>query len=164
MVRTAVPEALKPRFGEITERIAAATALCLNEECADVARELASALARKRPSPLLKGRATTWAAGILFTVARVNFLFDPKEQPHCKSSDLAAACGASDSAAAAKARDIERLFDIVPLDPAWTLPSRLADNPLAWLLEIDGLLVDARQLPRVVQEEAVRLGLIPYLP
>jgi hypothetical protein len=29
---------------------------------------------------------------------------------------------------------------------------------------INGLVVDAREAPQKIQEEAVRLGLIPYLP
>ena len=51
-----------------------------------------------------------------------------------------------------------------PMDPKWTLPSRLADNPMAWLIQVNGLIVDARQAPRDIQEEAFRRGLIPYLP
>jgi hypothetical protein len=49
-------------------------------------------------------------------------------------------------------------------DWRWCLPSRLADNPLAWLIELDGFIVDARHVSRDIQEEALRRGLIPYLP
>jgi hypothetical protein len=48
--------------------------------------------------------------------------------------------------------------------PHWTLPNRMGDNPLAWLIQANGLLVDARQVPREIQEAAFRRGLIPYLP
>jgi hypothetical protein len=40
----------------------------------------------------------------------------------------------------------------------------LNDNPLAWIVEVNGLPVDARMMPREVQEEAYLLGLIPYVP
>ncbi len=53
---------------------------------------------------------------------------------------------------------------MVPLDPAWCLPSKLADNPLAWMIQVNGLIVDARTAPRAIQEEAFRRGLIPYIP
>jgi hypothetical protein len=56
------------------------------------------------------------------------------------------------------------MLGIHHLDPKWTLPSRLADNPLVWMLEIDGLLVDIRSTPRAVQEMAFYKGLIPYIP
>jgi hypothetical protein len=48
--------------------------------------------------------------------------------------------------------------------PQWTRPSRLADNPMAWFIQVNGLIVDARRAPREIQEEAFRQGLIPYLP
>jgi hypothetical protein len=51
------------------------------------------------------------------------------------------------------------------MHPDWTLPSKLADNPLAWMVQTsDGLITDVRWLPRALQEDAYRRGLIPYLP
>ena len=49
-------------------------------------------------------------------------------------------------------------------DWRWCLPGKLADNPLAWLIELDGFIVDARHVSRDIQEDALRRGLIPYLP
>jgi hypothetical protein len=40
----------------------------------------------------------------------------------------------------------------------------LDENPLAWIVEVNGLPVDVRMMPREAQEEAYRLGLIPYVP
>ena len=159
-----VPSQARTVFDEIVQLINSVCEQYLDEECASVAALLAAALGRKRPSPLLKGKRNNWAAGVIFTIARVNFLFDPSVQPNCRAGDLAAACGVSQSSAATKARDIEMLFGIEPLDPRWTLPSKLGDNTMAWLIEIDGLIVDVRTEPREIQEEAFRLGLIPYLP
>ena len=56
------------------------------------------------------------------------------------------------------------MFKIRPLDPHWSLPSRLEDNPMAWMIPINGFIVDARILKREVQEEALRKGLIPFIP
>lgn len=50
------------------------------------------------------------------------------------------------------------------MDVNWTLPSRLEDNPTAWLIEIDGIIVDVRNCETWVQEEAFRRGFIPYIP
>jgi hypothetical protein len=50
------------------------------------------------------------------------------------------------------------------MEPRWTLPSRMERNPMAWYVTINGFIVDARGLPRPLQEEAYRKGLIPYLP
>jgi hypothetical protein len=50
------------------------------------------------------------------------------------------------------------------LDPAWTLPSKIRDNPLAWMIEVNGFAIDARSAPPEIQHEAYRRGLIPFLP
>jgi hypothetical protein len=39
----------------------------------------------------------------------------------------------------------------------------LEQHPMAWLVEVDGLVVDARMLPADLQDEARRRGLIPDL-
>jgi hypothetical protein len=37
-------------------------------------------------------------------------------------------------------------------------------NPMIWFIQVDGLIVDARELPPPVQAQAFDLGLIPYIP
>ena len=37
-------------------------------------------------------------------------------------------------------------------------------NPLVWMLEINGYLVDVRRLPLEVQDMAYAQGLIPHVP
>ena len=44
------------------------------------------------------------------------------------------------------------------------LPSLIGENPLIWMLEVDGLIVDARTAPLEFQQTAYQLGLIPYIP
>ncbi len=50
------------------------------------------------------------------------------------------------------------------LDPDWTVASMVDHNPLIWMIQVNGLAVDARRMPREIQEEALRKGLIPYIP
>ncbi|AOJ04493.1 hypothetical protein WS70_21980 [Burkholderia mayonis] len=59
---------------------------------------------------------------------------------------------------------ILKLLKIGQLGPRWSLPSQLARSPLAWIIEIDGLIVDARRIPRNLQEDAFRQGVIPFVP
>lgn len=42
--------------------------------------------------------------------------------------------------------------------------SRLNENPQVWMINVNGFLLDARHLKREIQEEALRQGLIPYIP
>jgi hypothetical protein len=56
-----VPSAVRPVYDDI---VTLADAFCrdhLTEEYQVLCRKLAGALARKRPSPLLGGKPTTWA-------------------------------------------------------------------------------------------------------
>jgi hypothetical protein len=136
----------------------------LNEEYAVLCRKLAETLARKRPSPLLHGNPKTWASGIVRTIGWVNFLHDKSQTPHMRLSDIDAGFGVSESSGAAKLAAIRKTLKIHPLDPNWTLPSRLENNPMVWMLEVNGLMIDVRQAPREVQEIAFNKGLIPYIP
>ncbi len=77
---------------------------------------------------------------------------------------MCALFGLSKSTGAAKARVIQDSLKIGPFDPHWSLPSKLAHNPLAWMISVNGFIIDARSAPPEVQEEALRRGLIPYLP
>jgi hypothetical protein len=136
----------------------------LNDEYAEACRTLTGVLARKRPSPLLQGKPESWASGILRTIGMVNFLDDPSQTPHLKLSVIDQAFGVSQSTGQSKSSVIRKMLKIFQCDPKWTLPSRLEDNPLVWMMEVNGFLMDIRQAPREVQEIAYEKGLIPYIP
>src|SRR5262249_21321297 len=118
----------------------------------------------KRPSPLLSGRPETWACGIVRTVGWVNFLDDRSNEPNLKLTAIDQAFGVAESTGQGKSKAIRDLLKIRTFDPQWTLPSRMERNPVAWMIEVNGFIVDARHLKREYQEEAFRKGLIPYIP
>lgn len=136
----------------------------LNEECAVLCRKLAEKLGRKRPSPLLYGSPNAWASGIVRAVGGVNFLHDKSQTPYMRTTDIDYYLGTSPSSGAAKLAAIRKMFKMHQLDPNWTLPSRLEDNPMVWMLQVNGFMVDVRHAPREVQEIAFNKGLIPYIP
>lgn len=80
------------------------------------------------------------------------------------AKNLCAGFGVSTATGAAKARLIQRALKITPLDPNWCLPSKLPDNPLAWMIMVNGFVVDARTAPLEIQQIAFEKGLIPYIP
>jgi hypothetical protein len=121
-------------------------------------------LARKRPSPLLRGKLETWAVGIIRTIGWANFLHDPSQTPHLKLYAIDEAFGIAESTGAAKLKEIRTMFRIRQLDPKWTLPSKMDDNPRVWLLKVNGFIIDIRDAPRELQVEAFERGLIPYIP
>ncbi len=159
-----VPQKLRPVYDEIVGLTDAFCRNHLNDEYAGVCRALAAKLGRKRPSPLESGRANTWAAAIAYTIGRVNFLFDKTQMPHMRAEELCKQFGLSQSTVSNKAKQIMDLLNIGVLDPSWTLPSRMDHNPMAWMISLNGLIIDVRSASRGIQEEAFRRGLIPYLP
>lgn len=136
----------------------------LNDEYADLCRKLVEKLARKRPTPLVSGKPSSWASGIVRTIGWVNFLDDKTQKPHMKLTAIDKAFGVGESTGQGKSMLIRKLFRIQPFDPAWSLRSRMDDSPLPWMIQVNGFLVDARFLKREIQEEALRKGLIPYIP
>jgi hypothetical protein len=136
----------------------------LDDEYAAMCRKLAGVLARKRPSPLTRGKPESWASGIVRVVGWANFLGDPSQPHHMKMSDIDEAFGVSEATGSAKSAAIRKMLKFVPFDPEWTLPSRAEDNPLIWMLEVNGLLTDIRMCPREAQVVAFEKGLIPYIP
>lgn len=52
----------------------------------------------------------------------------------------------------------------MPLDPDFEIASRVDDNPLIWMLEVNGFLMDIRHASREAQVVANEKGLIPHIP
>lgn len=159
-----VPKDMQARFDEITQVTDTFSQAYLNDEYASLCRQLAATLCRKRPSPLSQGKVATWACGIVHALGTVNFLFDASQTPYVPASQIASYFGLSPSTMQAKSKQIRDLLGLYQMDPNWTLPSKIDENLLAWMIQVNGLVIDARYAPREIQEEAFRKGLIPYIP
>lgn len=159
-----VPHGLQERFAGIRELTDAFAERHLNEEYAQWIRYVTAALCRKRPSPLATGHVKTWACGITHALGMVNFLFDSSQTPHISAAALYAQFGVSQSAGQARSKQVRDTLNMSLMDPNWTLPSRLQSNPMAWMISLDGLIVDVRYMPREIQQVAYEKGLIPSMP
>jgi hypothetical protein len=159
-----VPKEMEARFDEITKLTDAFSQAYLNDEYREICRQLTATLCRKRPSPLMGGKASTWACAIIHAVGMVNFLFDSSQTPHIAASQIWEYFGLSSSTMQSKSKQIRDILGMYQLDPDWTIPSMVDQNPLIWMLEVNGLIMDVRHAPRAIQEEAFRKGLIPYIP
>ncbi|GAC1433816.1 MAG: hypothetical protein PVS3B3_28340 [Ktedonobacteraceae bacterium] len=159
-----VPKEMQTRFDEITQLTDTYSKLYLNDEYAQLCRQLTATVCRKRPSPMAQGKVGTWACAIIHALGIVNFLFDASQTPHVTSSQIRDYFNISSSTMQAKSKQIRDLLHMYQMDPDWTLPSKIDTNLMAWMIQVNGLIVDARHLPRAIQEEAFRKGLIPYIP
>jgi hypothetical protein len=104
-----------------------------------------------------------WAAGIVYALGQTNFLFDRTQTPHMSADELAQAFGVVKTTMANKAAQINRTLDLGIFEPDLTRVAMLEQHPMAWLVEVDGFIADARSLPAEVRAEARRRGLIPDL-
>lgn len=159
-----IPQAMADKFSAITTLTDAFCEKHLNDEYRQMIHRVVGTLARKRPSPLLRGKENVWAAAAVHAVGRVNFLDDSSQTPHCKPKAIYEFFGIGESTGQSKSKEIRDLLKMGPMSPEWTLPSKLADNPLAWMVQLNGLIVDARGLPIELQQMAFDKGLIPYIP
>ena len=158
-----VPKTCAARFADLVKLTDAFCDAHLNAEYKGLCRKMAVAVCQKG-SPVLKGRSEGWAAGIVYALGRINFLDDPSQTPHMKSTEIARGFGISMATMLAKAKAIREGLDLIPFHPDWSLPSRLDDNPLLWMLEVNGFLMEIRHAPREAQIVAYEKGLIPYVP
>ena len=85
-----VPEKMRGIYDEIVALTDEVCGKHLSQEYADLSRKMAATLSRKRPSPLASGRAKTWAAGIVYALGQVNFLFDKSQTPYVPARELCA--------------------------------------------------------------------------
>jgi hypothetical protein len=159
-----VPKSMEEKYSEIVYLTDTFCEEKLNEEYTQLIRSTIAALCRKRPSPLSKGKAKTWACGAVHAVGTVNFLFDKSQTPSLSVSDIYNAFDIAKSTAQSKSKTIRDLLKMSYTDYKWVLPSRLADNPTVWMLSVNGLIVDIRDLPTEVQIQAYEQGIIPYVP
>ena len=158
-----IPEEFQQAFAAVVELTDTFCETCLNEDYRQLCQEMAVELC-EAGLPVNKGKPAGWASGIVHALGWVNFLQDPDLSPYMTSAQVADGFGVSQGTMTAKSRIIRDELDLIQLDPDWCLPTMLKDNPLVWMLEVNGFIMDIRTAPREVQEEAYRLGLIPFIP
>lgn len=159
-----IPESLRRQTQEIFKLTDRFCAEHLDAEYADLCRKLVARLARKRPSPLVRGDLRIWVGGVIYVVGSVNFLFDRTQRPHLTGDQLSHLTGIPKSTLANKGRLIRDVLRIGAFEPEFCRREILESHPMAWMISVNGLIVDARTMPPEIQAEARRRGLIPDLP
>ena len=74
------------------------------------------------------------------------------------------AFGVAESTGQGKSKAIRTMLKIRQFDPEWTLPGRMDDNPLIWMLEVNGLITDIRSVPEGGPGGRLREGPDPLHP
>lgn len=128
MTQMRVPAALRGRVATMLEVMDRVARDHLDEEYRDLGRTLLGRLARKRPSPLVRGDERIWAGTVLYVLGQLNFLFDPRSTPHMTGDALAAAVEVPQQTLANKAKVVRDLLGLRPLDRELSRREHLA-NP-----------------------------------
>jgi len=160
----AVPKAMQTKYDEIAPLIVSFCDEKLDESYKTLCLHLLEKLCRKRPSPLLAGRVNTWAAGIVYAIATNNFIFDKSQPIHLTADEMASPFGLAQSTVGNKAAEIRKMFDISYFSPEWSLPQLMQSHPAVWFVQLNGFIVDIRDMPRDIQKLALEQGVIPFLP
>ena len=83
----------------------------------------------------------------------VNFLFDSSQPPHIAASQIWEDFDLSSTIMQAKFKQIRVLLGMDPIDPDWSIPSMVDKNPLIWMPEVTGFLIEVRQGPREIRKK-----------
>ena len=158
-----IPKALRNETEQVFALTDGFCAEKLDDEYAELCRRLVAKLARKRPSPLARGDLRVWAASAVYVVGQQNFLFDRAQVPHLTGDQLSTLTGVPTSTMANKAKLIRDQLKLDTFDIEFCRQELLERHPTAWLIEVNGFIVDARALPLDIQAAARRRGLIPDL-
>lgn len=159
-----IPNKLQDTFNAMVAQTDIFCECHLNKEYAQLARRATIALCRHQPSLVMHGSTHSWACGIMYALGFINFLFDKSTQPYVNSTALCEDFGVSKAIAIARSKEVRSALKTYQLDPHWSLPSTLDNNPLTWIIKVDGQMVDARRMPIEIQTIAYKKGLIPYIP
>lgn len=120
--------------------------------------DMAISLCVQFPEIISRGKVEGWAGGIVHALAMVNFMDD------ITMANIQSFFKMSQGTIQSKSKQIRDLFGTYPMDPLWSLPETLLENPALWIVPIDGFLIDIREAPPKTQQKALELGLIPMLP
>ncbi len=132
----------------------------LDAEYERLCEQLILKMKRKRQPPFLSGRLTTWAAGVIYALGQINFLFDRDTQPYISPGQIAEHFGVSKSTVGQKAKQIRDMFDLSCWHPEFSTEDMLATSPFKNMVVIDGFIVPVELLKPEKREELRRRGMI----
>lgn len=101
----------------------------IDQEYADLCEKLIAKMARKRAVPFISGRLNIWAASVVWSIGRVNFLGDKTFAPYLSLEEVAKHFGASKSSVGQKAGKICDLMKLQYYDLEFSTNHMAQQNP-----------------------------------
>lgn len=125
----------------------------LDDEYAELCEKLIRKMSRKRNVPYLSGRMDIWAAGILYALGRINFVFEPGDGPFTTRDELCAFFGTNKSTTSQRATKIMDMFKLTYWDDDFSTETNLENNPFSDLIMVDGLILSREMLLKKIMED-----------
>lgn len=129
------------KYDEVIDKIKVFSDEYLNDEYKDVCLEAAETLFYSNEEAVKKGKSVSWAAGIVHAIGSINNLFDAKEKPYLKATDLYKAFEVSSSTVTGKSKEVKSLLELSNEHKKWivNLNSNVAEakNEVAATLNED---------------------------
>ncbi len=91
-------------------------------------------LSRKRSVPFNSGQINSWAAGIIYAIGQVNFLFDKLDRSHGESQTICNFFQVSSNTASSKAKLLRIILKIKVFDPEFSRQLIKQHDPFARIL------------------------------
>ncbi|BCZ48008.1 hypothetical protein psyc5s11_40750 [Clostridium gelidum] len=109
------------KYEEIIDKIKSFSSEYLSDEYKNICIGAAETLFLNNEEQLKKGKSLSWAAGIVHAIGTINNLFDSKEEPYIKATDLYKAFGVSGSTGSTKSKEVQKLLDLSKENKQWIL-------------------------------------------
>jgi len=146
----------KTRINEKAQQlISLTTEFCeqhLDDEYKQLSEKLIRKMSRKRNVPYLSGRIEIWAAGIIYALGQINFLFDRSFEPYATPDDICNHFGTNKSTTTQKAKAIRDMFKLTYWDDEFSTERNKKDNPFSKLMMINDLIIPIDILESESQE------------
>ncbi len=139
-------EKLNQKVEKITELTTAFCNFKLDEEYQEVIDLVIGKLSRKRPSPLLRGDEKNWAAGIIYAVGQVNYLFDKSFEPYTSVPQICSFFKTKKSTTTNKASDIRKTLKM-DKGSGYMTKTMKREHPMNQYVMVNGFIVHISNLP-----------------
>ena len=113
----------------------------LDEEYEQLCEKLIRKMSRKRNVPYLSGKIEIWAAGIIYALGQINFLFDRSSQPYSTPDEICGFFKTRKSTSSQKAKSIRDMFKMTYWDEEFSTARNRENDPFSKLMMINGLIV-----------------------
>lgn len=109
------------KYEEIIDKIKSFSSEYLNDEYKNICIGAAETLFLNNEEQLKKGKSFSWAVGIVHAIGTINNLFNSKEEPYIKATELYKAFGVSSSTGSSKSKEVQKLLDLSKENKQWII-------------------------------------------